>query len=138
MTREEIIEFLNANQFCYLATVENGEPRVRGMSHYKVDENGIIFHTGEIKDIPAQLRSCPKAEICIFNPESGKQVRVRGTVEFVDDRALKGEIMEARPFIKPFVEAMGYDAFVVFRLKDCQATVWTMEANMQPKTFVKL
>lgn len=36
MTREEIIEFVNKHMPSYLATVENGEPRVRGMGHYRV------------------------------------------------------------------------------------------------------
>jgi len=138
MTREEIISFLNANQMCFLSTVEECEPRVRGMMLYRADDDGILFHTGEFKDIPKQLRACPKAELCVFDMEARIQVRVRGSVEFVDDKSLKDEILENRPFLKPIVDASGYDAFVVFRVKDCQATVWSMVANMEPKTFVKL
>lgn len=138
MTREEILAFLNKNNVCFLATVEDGEPRVRGMMLYRADDQGVIFHSGEFKDIPSQLRKCPKAELCVFDPQSGTQVRVRGSVEFVDDKALKDEIIEARPFMKPFLEAKGYDSMVVFRVKDCEASIWTMAANLEPKTYVKL
>jgi pyridoxamine 5'-phosphate oxidase len=138
MTREEILAFLNANGVSYLATVENGEPRVRGMAHYKADEQGILFHTGEGKDMTMQLRDNPKAELCVFDPKSGAQVRVRGTAKFIDDRAIKDEMVENRPYLKPIVEAVGYAGLVVFRLVNCQATVWTMATNLEPKTWVKL
>jgi pyridoxamine 5'-phosphate oxidase len=138
MTREEILKLLNSNQVSYLATVEDGEPRVRGMAHYRADDQGILYHTGKSKDLVAQLRKCPKAEVCVFDAQSGVQVRVRGSVEFVDDQALKEEIVAARPFLKPIVDAVGYEALTLFRVKDCLATVWTMSANMEPKTFVKL
>jgi pyridoxamine 5'-phosphate oxidase len=138
MTREQIIEFINNHIPSFLATVEDGEPRVRGMGHYRADDKGIVFHTGEGKDLTTQIRKCPKAEMCIFDPETNVQVRVRGDVEIFDDQSLKEEIVEARPFLKPVVEAVGYQAFVLFRLTNCVATVWTMADNMAPKTFVKL
>lgn len=138
MTREEILTFLSTHQMCNLATVEGGEPRVRGMALYRADDQGILFHTGKLKDITTQLRNCPSVELCVFDGESGVQVRVRGSVEFVDDQTLKEEIVTQRPFLKPIVEAIGYDALAVFRVKNCRATVWTMNTNMEPKTFIDL
>jgi len=49
MTKEQIFEVMNGNLGFHLATVENGEPRVRGMMLYKADETGIVFHTGDFK-----------------------------------------------------------------------------------------
>ena len=138
MTRKEILDFLNANTTSFLATVENGEPRVRGMALYKADDDGILYHTGSIKDIASQLKVNPIAELCVFDPKSGVQIRVRGTSEFIDDRTIKDEMMAKRPFLKPVVDAYGYDALVVFRLVDCQATVWTMSTNAEPKIWIKL
>ena len=138
MTREEIIKFLNANVACFLATTEDGEPRVRGMALYRADDEGILFHTGAFKDISAQLKANPKAEICAFDHQAGVQVRVRGDVEFIDDMDLKNEVIAGRPFLKPFVDASGYDSLILFRIKNCRATVWTMQTNLEPKTWTKL
>jgi len=138
MTREEILSYLNTNTIVFLATVENGAPRVRGMSLYRADDQGILFHTGEFKDIPSQLRSCPLAELCAFDMNTGTQIRVRGPVEFVDDQALKEEIVEARPFLNPFLDAKGHESLVLFRITDCQATTWTMADNLETKKFIKL
>ncbi|MHB9129868.1 MAG: pyridoxamine 5'-phosphate oxidase family protein [Armatimonadota bacterium] len=138
MTKDEIFAFLNANPVCYLATAEGDQPRVRGMMLFRADENGILFHSGEGKDMTNQLRANPKAEICIFNPEQNVQVRVTGITEFINDLAVKQQMVAERPFLQPMVEQTGYDKFIVFRIKDCVATVWTMANNMAPKTFVKL
>lgn len=138
MDRIEILAFLNANPLCYLATIDGNVPRVRGMMLVRADDRGILFHTGQGKDMARQLQQNPAAEICVFNQEQNVQVRVSGTVEFLDDLELKRQLVADRPFLQPIVDQFGYEAFLVFRMKDCHATVWTMQANMAPKTFVSL
>jgi len=109
MDKNEIFAFINANQICFLATVEGKKPRVRGMMPYRADEKGIIFHTGKMKDLTKQLQANPEVELCFFNAESNTQVRVSGKAEFVDDLNLKKEIVEKRPFMKPWIEQFGYE-----------------------------
>lgn len=137
MTKDEIFAFLNAHPICYLATVEDGHPRVRGMMLFRADEQGLIFHTAQDKAMTAQLRATPFAEVCTFDPESNVQVRVRGAVEFLDDLALKQAIVAERPFLQAAV-AQGYDQFILFRVTDCVATVWTMATAMAPPVYIKL
>jgi pyridoxamine 5'-phosphate oxidase len=136
MNKEEIITFVNANPVCYLATVEGGAPHVRAMGMYKADERGILIQLSTIKGMYTELLQNPKVELC-FNG-GGKQVRVSGTVEFIEDRALKDEVLKARPFLKPLVDAQGYDVIKIFRVANAVATVWTMATNMEPREFVKL
>ena len=62
MTKDQIFELMNSNLAFYLATVENGEPRVRGMMLYKADETGIIFHTGAFKDVYRQIIANPNVQ----------------------------------------------------------------------------
>jgi len=52
--------------------------------------------------------------------------------------ALKKEILEARPFMKPWIEQHGYDLLVVFRVTRCKAAVWTMATNFEPTTYKDL
>lgn len=138
MTGAEILEFINRNQFCFLATTEDGAPRVRGMAFYRADENGIIFHTGTMKDLYRQIAANPSVEVCFFSPQEGIQVRVRGTAEIFDDMDLKREIVEKRAWLKPWIEERGYEMLGVFRMTGCLASTWTFETNFEPKSWVKL
>ena len=138
MTKEEIMEFINANLACNLATVEGDKPHVRGMMAYKADENGIIFHTGSAKDLYKQIQTNPNVEVCFYSAEKNIQVRVEGKAVIKDDMALKEEIVEARPFLQPWVEARGYEMLAVFQVTECSAYAWSMETNFAAKVPIKL
>jgi len=140
MDRHEILEIINGNPGFFLATVDEGLPRVRGMLLYRADEAGIVFHTGTMKDVHRQLLSSPEVELCFFAPKQMVQVRVRGTARLVEDPDLKQEIVESpgREFLKPWIASQGMDILSVFRVEECQAFTWTMETNFAPKTPVRL
>jgi uncharacterized pyridoxamine 5'-phosphate oxidase family protein len=138
MNKSEILALINANPAGHLATVEGNAPHVRGILLYRADENGLIFHTGSTKDLYKQLSKNPRVEFCFNDFQKGVQVRVSGSVEKVDDMALKKEIVAKREFLKPWVEKSGYDVMVVYRIRKGRATIWTMESNFVPKTYIDL
>jgi pyridoxamine 5'-phosphate oxidase len=138
MNKSEILALINANPACHLATVEGNAPRVRGILLYRADENGLIFHTGSTKDLHKQLSKNPRVEFCFNDFQKGVQVRVSGSVEKVEDMVLKKEIVAKREFLKPWVEKSGYDMLAVYRIRKGRATIWTMETNFAPKTYVDL
>jgi pyridoxamine 5'-phosphate oxidase len=136
MTKEEIISFMKANPICFLATVEGDRPHVRPMGMYKADEREILIQLSTVKGMYRELVQNPKIELC-FNG-SGKTVRVSGEAEFIEDQGLKEEVVKARPFLKPLVDAHGWVTIKVFRVTNPVATVWTMATNLEPKDFIKL
>ena len=142
MNKKQILEAINKSPVFYLATVENDQPRVRGMLLYKADEEGIIFHTAKIKELFNQIIANNKVELC-FNYEN-TQIRISGKLELVDDNNLKDEILEhpTRAFLKPWANSITkeefYDQLVVCKLKSGVATLWTMEKNLEPKEVVYL
>ena len=138
MTKEEILEFATKNPVFSLATIDGNQPRVRSMMLYKADENGIIFCTGRDKDVNKQLTANPAVELCFYNAEQGRQVRIEGTVEMLDDLELKKQVVEAFSFLKPWVESQGYEVMICYRLKNARATTWTMETNFEPKQYIQL
>ena len=138
MNKTEILEFLNANTTCYMATVEGDKPHVRAMGMVSADEDGIIIQTGTYKDIYKQLSANPNVELCFFNEKDGIQIRVSGPVEVVDDIKLKEKIVEQRQFLKPIVDKEGYDPIAVYRLSKGMAYVWSFAVNLEPKTYVQL
>jgi uncharacterized pyridoxamine 5'-phosphate oxidase family protein len=138
MTKEEVLEFASKNRSCSLATVEGNLPRVRMIMLYRVDENGIIFCTGRQKALHAQLQANPAVELCLHNVEEGRQMRIEGTVEMLDDLELKKQVVEDFSFLKPWIDKEGYEVLICYRLKNAKATTWTMETNFEPKTYIQL
>jgi pyridoxamine 5'-phosphate oxidase len=140
MTKNEVLDFMNANPIFHLATVDGDKPHVRGMLLYRADENGIVFNTGKIKDLYKQLTANPNVEMSFTNGifENLIQVRVSGKVELVEDLDLKKEIVQKRDFLKPWIDQVGYDALAVYRVRKGVATAWTMATNTAPKEYVQL
>ena len=140
MNKNEVFEFLDTNPVFHLATIEGNKPRVRGLLLYKADENGIIFHTGKMKDLHKQLTKNPQVEMCFNNGnfENLIQIRVSGSVELIEDLKLKKEIVQKREFLKPWIDQMGYEFLAVYKLKKGVATVWTMKTNFAPKEFIEI
>lgn len=129
VTRDEVLAFLNRNPVCHLATVENGQPRVRGMFMYRADEQGLIFHTGTHKSLARQIQTGMPVEVCFNN--SDVQVRVAGVAEVIDDITVKQEIVSVRAFMQPWIEKHGLDLLLVVRITHCQASVWTIADNFK-------
>ncbi len=140
MLKEEIFKLLNENPAFHLATVEGDQPRVRGMLLFRADEDGIIFHTGSTKDLYEQIMVNPKVELCFQS--QGHQIRVSGTLELVDDEALKEEIVNhpSRKFLQSWKD-MNIDVdqiLRIFRLKNGTAVEWTMATNFAKKEPISL
>jgi len=138
MTKEEILEFATKNPICSLATIEGTLPRVRMIMLYRAGENGIIFCTGRQKALHAQLQANPAVEMCFYNPDEGRQVRIEGKVDMLDDLELKKEVVDKFTFLKPWVESQGYGVMVCYHLKNAKATTWTMETAFAPKQYIQL
>jgi len=138
MNKEEIMQFINENPVCFLATVEGDTPRVRGIGTYKADERGILIQISTPKDVYKQLVKNPKVELCYNNLAKGIQLRVDGTAEFLEDQGLKEEVVNARPFLKALVDAEGYGVIKIFRVANASANVWTREKNFAPKEYIKM
>lgn len=138
MNEKEMYALMNANPGFHLATVEGDQPRVRGTFLYRADENGIIFHTSSTKDVYAQIKRNPKAEMCFFG--NGTQIRVTGILEQVIDDELREEIFNhpSRKFLQAW-KANGIDHLLqIFGMKNCEAVTWTMETNFAEKKTILL
>lgn len=145
MNKQEMFALINANPAFHLATVEGDQPRCRGMFLFSADEkDGILFHSGVMKDVHHQIVGNPKVELCFNDLKNGVQVRVSGKLEIVEDNALKDRICAhpSRAFLKPWRESGElkdfYNQFKVYRLKNGKAVSWTMATNFAPKEIVTL
>jgi len=129
---QECIKFANEHPVCSLATMDGDQPRVRMFLLWRANEDGFYFETFNPKDVCEQLKNNPKVEVCFFNDASeldnAKTMRLAGEVEFLDDAALKKQLLEDRPFLQdaePVLE--------IFRVHSGEAFFWTMADFLKEK-----
>ncbi len=138
MIKQEIYKFMRENPAIALATAEDDRPYVRIIMLYKADEDGIVFCTGENKDLNQQLQKNPMVEMCFVDAKKEKQIRVCGSVEEIEDVELKKQVVKDWPFLKEWVDREGIDVLVLYRLAGGRATIWTMETNFASKQYINL
>lgn len=138
MNKKEILDFLNVNRLCFMATVEGNRPRVRAMDTYRADEDGILYYTHKQKDVYKQIAGNPEVEICYHDANKSTTIRVSGRMETVEDLELKKEIMDTLPFLKQAYEKGNYANMAVCRLKNGKAYVFSMKDMAAPKTLVDI
>ena len=139
MTKQDCINFANENHTCYLATVEDDQPRVRALDFWFADETGFYFQTGAVKEFYKQLKKNPKTEVCFYKHENkiGTMLRVSGEVEFLNEKALKEKAITDRPYLKSFGMTADSPGMIIFRMAYGQAHFWTMENNKTPKEIIE-
>jgi len=143
MNFQDCITFANEVQRCFLATAEGDQPRVRALGLWFADERGFYFQTESSKALYAQLTGNRKVEACFYAPDpgsgAGKQMRITGEIEFLDDMALKKKVLEERSFLKAYgIEKPEDPLLVVFRIHKGEAFFWTMANNMKESEIERI
>lgn len=95
---EEIYEFLKACGDYFLATCDDGQPRVRPFGTVNIYNGRLYIQTGKSKSVSRQLHKNPKLEICAM--KDGKWMRVEATAAEDDDREVRVSMLEAYPNLK--------------------------------------
>jgi uncharacterized pyridoxamine 5'-phosphate oxidase family protein len=137
MQMNDIIEFANQNPVTWLATVEDDRPHVRGMRMWFADETGFYFHTASIKALSMQIGRNPHVEAAFYNQGSGmgdgRQLRVEGTVEIVQDAQLEEKLYQERPWLLENKKNMPDTEVRIFRIIHGSAYVWHLGINGREK-----
>lgn len=96
---KEVYEFLKNCGTYYLATVEDGQPRVRPFGTVDLFEGKLYIQTGKSKPVARQMKANPKVELCAMS-QDGKWIRV--TAEAVLDENVKAQehMLDAYPDLK--------------------------------------
>ena len=91
-------KFLKKADTYFLATVENGEPRVRPFGTVNIFEGKLYIQTGKSKSVFQQLAVNPYAELCATY--KGTWLRIRG--KLIDDNRVEAKkaMLEAYPNLR--------------------------------------
>ena len=116
---QEVLDLLTKAGVWYLATDDNGQPRVRPFGAQNIFEGKLYIQTGLKKNVAQQMLKNPKIELCAFS--EGKWLRV--AAEAVLDERIEAQeaMLNANPALKQMYVA-GDGNTAVFYLKNATAT----------------
>ena len=95
---EEVLKFLKECGAYYLATIEDGKPRVRPFGTAEIFENHLYIQTGNKKDVFKQIQKNPNVEICAF--KDGKWLRLRGILKRDDRYEARKDMLDKNPYLR--------------------------------------
>lgn len=95
---EEVLKFLKECGVYYLATIEDGKPRVRPFGTAEIFENHLYIQTGNKKDVFKQIQKNPNVEICAF--KDGKWLRLRGILKRDDRYEARKDMLDKNPYLR--------------------------------------
>ena len=73
---------------CFLATCEDGQPRVRPIDSVRLYGERLYFQTGRLKAVSRQLHANPRVELCAVLG-NGECLRIEGSAVLDVDPAVR-------------------------------------------------
>ena len=131
MSYQDVLAFVRENPACFIATMDGDQPRVRGFLAVLFNDGNIYFTTGTMKRVYDQLVQNPKVELCFASQGFQKTLRISGTIEIIDDREKKQQLLNERDYLKHFGGKADDPRFILLRLSHGKAHFWTIQQNMR-------
>ena len=94
----EVYEFLKAAGTYYLATVENGQPRVRPFGTIDIYDGRLYIQTGKCKAVADQLKANPKIELSAMH--EGRWIRLAAEAVLDDNIEAQVHMLDNYPTLK--------------------------------------
>lgn len=116
---EEVLKFLQDAKVWYLATDDNGQPRVRPFGSQMIYNGKLYFQTGLKKDVAKQLLKNPKIEISAMS--GGTWIRLEAEAVYDESIAAQEAMLDTMPSLKKMYKA-GDGNTAVFYLKNAKCT----------------
>ena len=109
---KEVQEFLKSAGVYYLATVDNGKPRVRPFGTAEIFEDHLYIQTGKKKDVYKQIMANPNVEISAF--KDGKWIRVEGKLISDDRVEAKKDMLDKNPSLRGMYDENDDNTIVLY------------------------
>lgn len=127
---------IKAAKFPMLATVDDGQPRVRPVSPVRTD--GFTVYVANLKNYhkTGEIAANPKVELCYLDSDHN-QVRVTGVAEVLTDADLIAEIWSTNPLLKAYLGTPENPALVIYRIRPDRVRYmreWALEYYEIPVT----
>ena len=116
----------------YLATVDEGKPRVRPFGTILLDNGKLYIETGKSKNVSKQIKANPFVEICACL--NGTWLRISAELVEDDSREVKVKMLEKMPSLKKMYDPDDGNMQMFF-LKDATATFCSFTAEPEVVQF---
>ncbi len=121
-------------KFPQLATVDNGQPRLRPVSPVRVD--GFTIYVANLRSYgkTREIAANPKVELCYLD-EHHDQVRITGVAEVLTDAALLREIWDANPLLRRYLGTPDNPELIIYRIRPVRVRFmreWALEYHEVP------
>ncbi|MDA8233652.1 MAG: pyridoxamine 5'-phosphate oxidase family protein [Clostridia bacterium] len=130
---QEVIKFLKENAIGYLASIEDGQPRVRPWGFMFEEGGKFYFCTNNKKEVFSQLKTTPYVEFSSSSPKF-EWVRLRGEIKFTNDLTIKEKVLESNSMVKNTYKTADNPVFEVFYIEGGKASI-TDFSGEPPKEF---
>jgi uncharacterized pyridoxamine 5'-phosphate oxidase family protein len=95
---KRVYDFLKECKTYYLATSEDGQPRVRPFGTVNIFDGKLYIQTGKAKPVSKQMLKNPKVELCAFNGD--KWLRLSGELREDDRVEAKKSMLDSYPELR--------------------------------------
>lgn len=132
---QKTLQFLQDSKVFYIATVDDGKPRVRPFGLVFELDGKLYFGTANTKPVFRQLQACPYVEISATSPQM-EWIRLSGKAIFEGNRIAKEKAFEIMPSLKDMYPTGADDpTFEVFCLDDAKVTFYSFATyGTEPQT----
>jgi uncharacterized pyridoxamine 5'-phosphate oxidase family protein len=118
---KEVYDFLKEAGTYYLATVEDGRPRVRPFGTIEIFDDKLYIQTGKSKPVAKQIFANPEIEICAVDKQN-RWLRLAG-VAVEDNRVeAKKHMLDAYPQLRGRYNENDDNTLVLY-IKDAVASI---------------
>lgn len=106
---------MRAAKFPMLATVDQGQPRVRPVSPVKTD--GFVVYVANLRSYhkTGEIALNPKVELCYLDADHN-QVRITAVAEVVEDRAVVDDIWQNNALLRAYLGQPDNPQLVLYRM----------------------
>ena len=95
-----VYDFIKKCGVYYLATVEDGQPRVRPFGTIDIFEDKLYIQTGKKKEVSKQIAKNGKVELSCFDGASGTWLRLAGELVRDDRVEAKKHMLDGYPDLR--------------------------------------
>ena len=129
---DRVYDFLKSAGTYYLATDDNGQPRVRPFGTVNVYQGRLYIQTGLVKDVAKQMLANPKMEISAMN--GGKWIRLSAKAVLDERIEAQEHMLAAYPELAAMYKP-GDGNTAVFALTEGQAAICSFTEAPEIITF---
>lgn len=119
---EQVLKLLKENQYGFLATVDDGKPRVRPFGFMFQEEGKLYFCTNSKKDVYKQLNVVPYVEYSITSNDM-VTLRISGEIVFTEELDKKEKVLNASELVKKGYKSADNPILKVFYIEHGIATI---------------